>query len=87
MAKIDQKKLVKAKHTFVWPLEKYNYMIILAGIVVIIIGYIALNSGGVEGTMPLVVAPILLILGYCVIIPIGIFYKKKVEKPEETPQA
>ncbi len=87
MAKIDQKKLVKPKHTFVWPLEKINYMIILAGIITIVIGYIALSSGGVTGTMPLVVAPILLVLGYCVIIPIGIFYKKKVSKPEETPQA
>jgi hypothetical protein len=26
--------------------------------------------------MPLVVAPILLVLGYCVIIPIGILFRK-----------
>jgi hypothetical protein len=33
-------------------------------------------EGSVEGVLPTVVAPILLVLGYCVIIPIGILYRK-----------
>ncbi len=39
--------------------------------------------------MPLVVAPILLVLGYCVVIPFGILYRQKKETPnasEETPE-
>jgi hypothetical protein len=33
-------------------------------------------EGSVEGILPLVVSPILLVIGYCVVIPIGILYKK-----------
>jgi hypothetical protein len=31
----------------------------------------------VEGFMPLVVAPILLVTGYCVLIPLGILYRQR----------
>ncbi len=33
-------------------------------------------EGSVEGFLPLVLAPILLVAGYCVIIPLGIMYRK-----------
>ena len=81
MAKIEQKKS-KSTKSLIFPLEKQNYIILAIGLVVIVIGYIALASNGVEGFMPLVVAPVLLVLGYCVIIPFGILYKVK-EKAEE----
>jgi hypothetical protein len=58
------------------PLGKQNFAIIGVGIAVIIGGYLAMLEGSVEGFLPLVVAPILLVLGYCVIIPFGILYKK-----------
>lgn len=51
-------------------------MIMGIGIVVIAAGYLAMLEGSVEGFLPLVVAPILLVLGYCVIVPFGILYKK-----------
>ena len=40
-------------------------------------GYIALSVPTVEGFLPLTLAPVLLVLGYCVIIPIGILYRPK----------
>lgn len=59
------------------PLGRENFMILGAGLGVILAGYLAMLTGGVEGFLPLVVSPILLILGYCVIIPLGILYRKR----------
>jgi len=61
------------------PFSKRNYQILGLGLVVIILGYVALGQSPWDGTMPLVVAPILLVLGYCVIIPLGILYRGKSE--------
>jgi hypothetical protein len=58
------------------PFKKINYQILSAGILCIILGYVALGQDPWNGTMPLVVAPILLVLGYCVLIPIGILFRK-----------
>ncbi|MDH4069517.1 MAG: hypothetical protein OEV30_03755 [Ignavibacteria bacterium] len=62
-----------------FPLVRENFVIIGLGLVVILAGYLALLEGSVEGFLPLVVAPILLVLGYCVIIPLGILYRKNEE--------
>ena len=66
----------KSSKTEKLPLGKQNFAIIGVGLLVIIGGYLAMLEGSVEGFLPLVVAPILLVLGYCVIIPFGILYKK-----------
>ena len=58
------------------PLTRDNYRILGVGLLVIVAGYAAMLEGSVEGILPLVVSPILLVIGYCVVIPIGILYKK-----------
>jgi hypothetical protein len=58
------------------PLAKENYAIMGIGIAVIVAGYLSMLEGSIEGFLPLVVSPILLVIGYCVIIPLGILYKK-----------
>ena len=58
------------------PLEPLNFKIIGGGILVIVLGYLALAGDSVEGFLPLTVAPVLLVLGYCVILPLGIMYRK-----------
>lgn len=83
MAKVVKSKIHK-KTELIFPLEKINYIILGIGLLVIIAGYIALSVPTVEGFAPLVLAPILLVLGYCVIIPLGILYKRK-EKSAKTP--
>jgi len=65
------------------PLGRDNFRIIGIGLLVIVAGYIALLEGSVEGFLPLVVAPILLLIGYCVIVPIGIMYRKSAAKKDE----
>jgi hypothetical protein len=67
----------KVKQADVLSLEAVNYYILLAGVAVILLGYWALSMGPWDGFVPLTVAPILLVLGYCVIIPAGIIYRKK----------
>ncbi|MBI2428253.1 MAG: hypothetical protein HYV29_05565 [Ignavibacteriales bacterium] len=67
----------KIKRSDVLVLESINYKIIALGLAVIIAGYFALSTSPWDNPIALNVAPILLVLGYCVIIPVGIIYKKK----------
>ena len=79
----------KSKKEMYFPFGKENFIIIGIGIVVLIIGYIFLSQSPLDGTGPMVIAPIFLVLGYCVIIPYGILKKPKSEEPavEETEAA
>lgn len=76
------KQVVKSRREAVLPLARENYWIVVVGIAVILLGFVALAQDGVEGTMPLVVAPILLFLGYLVIVPIGLMYRKKTKQED-----
>ena len=69
----------KPKKEFSFPLEKENFMIIGLGILLLIIGYFLMAENSVDGFLPTVVAPILLVAGYCVVIPYGILKKPKSE--------
>jgi hypothetical protein len=66
------------KDRFEWPFGPRNYYLFGAGIAVILLGYITLASGSIT------LSPILLILGYCVLIPISIIIdgRKKVAPAE-----
>ena len=68
-------------------LDSKNYMIIGGGLVAILLGYIALSMEPWNGFMALTVAPILLVLGYCVLIPLGIIYKKSSPASDTAPSA
>ncbi len=81
MAKVVKK---VTKPSVVWrlPFEKQNFIILLIGLGTILLGYGLMATGitetpaTVDGTwnnsMAIYVAPTLLIIGYCVIIPYGI---------------
>lgn len=73
----SRKTSVKAKKEITLPLEKTNFVIIGIGIAVLVIGYLLMSSNSVDGFTNTVIAPILLVLGYCVIIPYGILKKTK----------
>ncbi len=55
-----------------------NYIFFAIGIITVIIGFIVLKMGSIT------LAPVLLVLGYCVIIPIAIMYR---EKKDESPES
>jgi uncharacterized membrane protein len=77
MAQIEKRVHEKQKAFIgMLPFTKINYKILGAGLLCIVLGYVALAQDPWNGSMPLVVAPILLVLGYCVVIPIGILFRK-----------
>jgi hypothetical protein len=78
MARVVEEKKTKKKSILgSLPFTKTNYQIFAVGLVLLVLGYVALSQEPWDGTMPLVVAPILLVLGYCVVIPLAILFRKK----------
>jgi len=63
-----------------FPFGKKNFILFGIGLVVIVAGFIALAAGDIT------LAPILLVVGYCVLIPIAILADKDKEKKPEEPQ-
>ncbi len=83
MAKPIKAKVRKSIRETSLPLIRQNFIILGIGLLVIIAGYAAMLEGSVEGFLPLVVSPILLVVGYCVIIPFGILYRKRSQPAEQ----
>jgi len=90
MAQVKTTKKVKTKEksaSFIKALSftKINYLLFAIGIAVIIIGYICMATGETYSFRSLTVAPIILLVGYLIIIPLAILYRKKEEKtPSES---
>ncbi len=72
VAKPGGRKATSAKKE-AFAFTRSNYWMLFIGLVVIVIGFITLRMGSIT------LAPILLVLGYCVIIPIGILLRPKKE--------
>ncbi len=68
------------------PFESKNIIIILAGLGIIALGYFLMASDEVMGSMALTVAPILLVIGYLIVIPYGIMFGAKMGR-KKTPEA
>ena len=61
---------------FSWPYKRKNYVLFGVGVFVIIVGYLIMYLGDVNSFQSLVISPLLLLLGYLVIIPVALLYKK-----------
>jgi hypothetical protein len=72
---VSRKKPVEVQRTIRWPFGKKNYILFGVAIAVAIIGYIALGRGSMT------LAPILLVLAYCVLMPLSIIIK---DHPEDS---
>lgn len=78
------------KREFSWPFGKKNYLIFAAGLLAIILGFWALGNTAVDpdpnddswGQTFLTLAPALLVLGYCVLIPISIIIDGRSKKED-----
>ena len=53
-----------------WPFGRKNYLLFLIGVMMIVSGYVLMYL-----TADIVWAPVMLVIGYCVIIPISIMIK------------
>ena len=59
-----------------WSYGKKNYILFSLGLALLIVGYYLMASGSVNSFQSLAISPILLILGYLVIIPVALLYKE-----------
>ncbi len=59
-----------------WPYGTKNYVIFAVALLVIILGFISLGQGSIT------LAPFLLVVGYCVLLPIALVVKGKQERTE-----
>jgi len=78
MATKPKKKEEPIQEEVKWPFGPRNYLFFGLAMLSIILGYIALSKGSIT------LAPILLVLGYCVLVPIALIIKGK--RDEESPE-
>ncbi len=64
------------------PYSRRNWAFLGAGLCTILIGYLCLSQPPVDGFLSLTLAPVLLVIGYCVLIPLGLLLGGS-EKPAE----
>jgi hypothetical protein len=80
MAKV-KKRVKSTNKRFESPFQNYwtknNYLLLGAGIVVLIIGYLLMSQGPWDNPLSLTIAPIVLLIAYVIIFPLSIMYKKK----------
>ncbi len=75
MAKVKEKRKV-GKKTYEFPLKKANYLIISVGILLLILGYVFMSlPDDPDAFLSRTLAPILLVIAYLIVIPIGIMYR------------
>ena len=63
-----------------WAFGKINYLLFGAGLALLMLGYFFMANGEVNSFQSLTLAPILLFLGYIVVIPTALVFRK--EQPE-----
>tara|TARA_A100001011_G_C13980445_1_gene703037 strand:- start:60 stop:287 length:228 start_codon:yes stop_codon:yes gene_type:complete len=60
-----------------WAFNRTNYIIFFIGILFIVFGYIVMATGTVNSFQSLTLAPIMLFIGYIIIIPTSLIYRGK----------
>jgi uncharacterized membrane protein HdeD (DUF308 family) len=56
-----------------------NYQLFGIGLLVIILGYVFMTKGPANSFWSLTLSPILLVIGYCLLIPAALLYRPKKE--------
>ena len=63
-----------------WSFGKINYQLFGIGLLIIILGYVLMAMGETESIQSIKISPIILIIGYCILIPAAILVKPKQKK-------
>jgi uncharacterized membrane protein HdeD (DUF308 family) len=81
-----QQKRQTKKHHDAMPFGKKNLQILIVGLILILLGYLAMSQPPVDSFLSLTASPIILLFALLVVIPYSIFYGhfsgKKKSKPE-----
>ena len=84
--KVQRKSSKQAKKKWVSPFniywEKKNYILLIAGFIILVIGYLVMSDGKWNSTSALVFSPIILGITYLLIFPLLIFSGKKNQNDE-----
>ena len=85
MGKLFQSKDIESSGSLFesWSFSKINYILFGIGLALIILGYIVMASGEVNSFQALTLAPILLFVGYIIVIPAALIYRDKQSETEE----
>jgi hypothetical protein len=65
------------------PFTRKNWILFGTALGTIALGYVLLSIGSAEGFLSLTLAPVLLVAGYCALVPAAILVR---ESPEDTAQ-
>ena len=71
----SKNKDVQLFHSFGF--NKKNYMLFGIGLLIILIGYILMATGETDSFQSVKLSPVILLIGYVIIIPLSIFYRFK----------
>lgn len=77
MARKARKKTFKKRKPSL-PFTRRNYQLFFSGLGIIILGYLIMHI-----FKSITLAPILLLIGYCVLVPVAILYKKRNKKEKK----
>ncbi len=58
-----------------WEFSRTNYLIFLAGILDIFVAYVIMATGQTNSFQSLTLAPVMLVIGYLILVPLAILYK------------
>ncbi|MFN3872848.1 MAG: hypothetical protein ACK4R9_07590, partial [Ignavibacterium sp.] len=87
MTKIKKRAAVKSSKKLPSPFniywEKNNYILLIVGIVITIIGYYLMSIGPWNSNESLVYSPIILFIAYVIIFPLAIVYKRRKQQNTE----
>jgi uncharacterized membrane protein len=76
------KKSIPSPFNIYW--EKINYILFGVGILLIILGFYIMSLGEWNSTSSLVISPIILVIGFVVVLPASILYRKKTESKTDS---
>ena len=75
---MSDKKNNNSVHLFEgWAFGKINYILFIVGVGLLLIGYALMSTGTVNSFQSLSLAPILLFVGYIIVIPLALVYRQK----------
>ena len=64
-------------------LNRKNIILIAIGVLLLVIGFICLATGPADNPVSLTVAPLILVVAYMVVIPIGILFTGKKQDKQD----
>jgi len=64
-------------------LNKKNIILIANGVLLLVIGFLCLATGPADNPVSLTVAPLILVVAYMVVIPLGILFTGKKQDKQD----